>query len=154
MDAPRHSAPLRLEGPDAGQRKELIVDFVYPVVMTAFIAAFPLDQWLTEVQTLAAAGSAALAALVFLWLRVGRVHAELVGDVLVLRNVLWSYRVPLDAIRAVVSRRAWFGGIYSSCFGVRTDRGLGRLRSVAIHAWTGEGRQLRELETVLVADRA
>lgn len=102
-----------------------MIDFAYPVGLVAFIAAFPLDHWLTETQTLTAAAGIAVAALSVLWVRVRSVQVELVDEVVVTRNVFRTHRIPTSTIRAVDSRHCWFRGIYAFCFGVRTKRGIG-----------------------------
>ena len=146
MQPPKHSAPLRLGTPGPGQRNDLMLDFGVPVALGSCVAAFTVNLWVSEAYTLVAAVTAALLALSVLWHRLGAVRVELVGDAFVVRNVLWSYRIPVDSISAVVVRRSWVGGVYAYCFGLKTHHGLHRFRSAALHAVTGEGRQRRELE--------
>lgn len=150
MPRPRHSAPLRLGAIDPEQRKRIFIDFLLPIALISCFTAMAISAvWLPEPSEWVAGLATTLVVSLLLWRRCGTLHAEHVDGALAVRNLFWSYRIPDTSVRKVVTRHCWFGGIYGFCFGVRTNRGLHRLRSIPLHAADGEGRQRRDLEELL-----
>lgn len=147
----RHTGRITLEAADAEQRADLLLDFAWPLVVIAFVVGVGLKVGLTQLPELAgiplALATAALGILV-VRSRTRRVAAGVDGTTLIVRNLLWSYRVSLPSVTTVISRRSWFGGIYATCLGVRTSTRKSRLRAIPVHA-VAAGRAPADLQALI-----
>ena len=133
----RHMGRITLDEADAEQRADLLLDFAWPVIVIAFVVGVGLKVGLTELPELAGiplALATAVLGIVAVRSRTRRVAVGVDGTTLVVRNLLWSYRVSLPSVTTVISRRSWFGVIYATCPGVRTTTRTRRLRAIPVHA--------------------
>ena len=151
---PSHSAPLTFGTADGTRRKDLFIDFGMEVGLSAFIVGLACTSTVvSEAVALPLSVAFALIALAGLWMRVRLVAATLEADTLRVRNVFWSYRVPLGSVHEVIARRVHVFAICTDCFGLRTARGIHRLRSIPTHAAFGGGRQLKDFRDLVDSHR-
>ena len=123
------------------------MDFGMPVAaLTAIPSAVIADRsvfvfWSMFAAIIALAG-------VILWRRITGISIHLAGDEIRVANVLWSWTLAPSQVRSVVTRRAWFGGIYADCFGLRLN-GWWAVRSIPLHSLSGSDEQADELAPLL-----
>jgi hypothetical protein len=115
-----------------------MLDFALPIGLGLVAVLVPLSEvagWLFPASLAVVMPVSALV----LWNRIRRTRVAIDGGDVIVVNVLRSYRIPGTAITKVVTRRAWFGGLYAECYGVRVT-GRGRylsIRSIPLHALSG-----------------
>ena len=118
---PSHSAPLTFGTADRTRRKDLFIDFGMEVGLSAFIVGLACTSSVVSgAIALLLSVAFAMIALAGLWMRIRLVAATLEADTLRVRNVFWSYRVPLGSVHEVIARRVHVFAIYTDCFGLRT----------------------------------
>lgn len=144
---PRHRSPLALGPAPRGQHKNLALDFGMPVaLLTAIPSAAIADR--SGLRFWSMFGAMVVLASIILWRRITKISVQVADGKIRIVNVLWSWTLAPSQVSSVVTRRAWFGGIYADCFGLRL-KGPWAVRSIPAHALSGSDEQTAELAALL-----
>ena len=111
---------------------DLVIDFgpIFTAVGVA-ISLIPLAMTESVLLSFISGGIAVAGGLVWLGSRSRKLFVVQQGDVVEIRNMLWTHHVGRSDVRSLTLRHSWLGGMYCECVAIRIRR---RPLSLPIHA--------------------